>query len=342
MACCWPSAPRSRSIRALWLAWPTFYGWHRATIIRAGCIYPEWGQGMHRGASAWTDRQSGSPECSSSRLKQPRMRAHQGTPGPERNRPPSSRVMGIVTALLLSSCGGVGVRETYDAGPSESEQVASLSAGPVTPPVPFVTNAEVLGLVVPPGRASNASFEEPAVGTLMGWNSPIALPSPDGRYIAYNSWRQLVAYDPQRTASSQGILPGDTFGIPSIRVLDTETGEDSLLADGAFSLAWGANGAIAYFQGLAPEYRWMASYPGQVLVKESLEGAPQLWIEDPGEYIVHSWARDELLVYGQDGVLNAVSEDVPIAVELRAVHPTAPTRPSAFLLSPPGDARVLA
>ncbi len=37
-----------------------------------------------------------------------------------------------------------------------------------------------------------------------------------------------------------------------------------------------------------------------------------------------------------------LSEDVPIAVELRAVHPTAPTRPSAFLLSPPGDARALA
>jgi len=37
-----------------------------------------------------------------------------------------------------------------------------------------------------------------------------------------------------------------------------------------------------------------------------------------------------------------LTEDVPIVVELRAVHPTAPTRPSSFLLPPPGDDRALA
>src|SRR5581483_10273536 len=48
------------------------------------------------------------------------------------------------------------------------------------------------------------------------------------------------------------------------------------------------------------------------------------------------WAGDQLKGFGGGDIF---AEDVPIAVELQAVHPTTPMRPSAFLLSPPGDAR---
>lgn len=131
----------------------------------------------------------------------------------------------------------------------------------------------------------------------MGWLSPVGVPSPDGRFVAYNSWTDYVAIDPEKSWSQQGISPGQPVGAPSIHLLDLTTGKDSILEDGAFSLAWRGDGAIAYFKGLNRDYLVDQLYLGHVMVRSAVDAAPSAWTEEPGRYIVVAWAGTSLLAY---------------------------------------------
>jgi hypothetical protein len=210
-------------------------------------------------------------------------------------------LMATLFLLVMGACA--------DTPPGEDDTLTSdggvtITQASETLPIPFITNESLRGLATEAsGEQASLQLAAQAGGGLMGWNSPIAVPSPDGRYVAYNAWTQLVAYDPAHSASSQGIKQGDPFATPSIRIVDTSTGEDLLLEEGAFSVAWSANGSIAYFKGFERDYPWMGPYQGQVMVRSSLEAKPVAWLTDPGEYIVHSWAGEHLLVYGDSGVI---------------------------------------
>lgn len=57
--------------------------------------------------------------------------------------------------------------------------------GPADPPAPFVTDGLLVGL---PG-GEKVRLAETAVAPLAGWLTPVAVPSPDRRFMAYNSWR---------------------------------------------------------------------------------------------------------------------------------------------------------
>jgi hypothetical protein len=137
------------------------------------------------------------------------------------------------------------------------------------------------------------------VTPLAGWLTPAAVPSADGRYLAYNSWRELRHDDPKLSWPDQGIEPGDALATPSIRLYDSRAGTDEVLAEGAFSLAWRADGALAYFKGAERDYRAGLSYVGDVVVQLSLGGAPEVWSSERGRYIVVGWAGNRLVAYSE-------------------------------------------
>ncbi|HXF36197.1 MAG TPA: hypothetical protein VNO17_03330 [Actinomycetota bacterium] len=137
--------------------------------------------------------------------------------------------------------------------------------------MPFVSGATVEGL---PG-ATVLPLASPPAGGLMGWLAPVAVPSPDGRSVAYNTFRYLIQIDPERSWSQQGIAPGEAVGIPSIHVADVASGSDSVLADGAFSLAWRSDGVIAHLQGESDAYEADRAFRGDVVVQGALGAAPE-------------------------------------------------------------------
>ena len=129
---------------------------------------------------------------------------------------------------VVAAAGLVGCR-------SSAQEAGSTARAPLakTPRV-YTVGARVFGL-----ENGVAKLASPPVTPLAGWLTPAAVPSPDGRYLVYNTWQELRADDPGLSWSDQGIEPGDPLATPSLRVYDTTTGSDDVLARGAFSVAWG-------------------------------------------------------------------------------------------------------
>ena len=146
------------------------------------------------------------------------------------------------------------------------------------------------------GKGGQAALGAPVSGALMGPLSPVAVPSPDGRSVAYNTWQELRSVDNQRSFSKQGISTGDALGTPSLRVHD-QAGHDLLLERGAYSLAWRGDGAIAYVKGLDADFRANEPYSGQVVVRSGIHGRALAWTTEPARYVVYAWAGSRLLFY---------------------------------------------
>jgi hypothetical protein len=134
------------------------------------------------------------------------------------------------------------------------------------------------------------------VSPLAGWMSPAAAQSSDGRYVAYNVWQKLRDDDPARSWSDQGIEPGDSLAIPQIRLVDLELGRDELLAEGAYSVAWRPDGALAYARGVEHAYRAFMPYETELIVR-ARDGAEQRWSADRAQYVAVAWAADTLIAY---------------------------------------------
>jgi hypothetical protein len=164
---------------------------------------------------------------------------------------------------------------------------------PPRPPAVYTVGRTVLGL----SGHDRLTLAAPPVTPLAGWLSPVAVPSPDGRYVAYNSWRELREDDPALSWEDQGIAPGDPLARPSIRLHDLNTDSDSVFAAGAFSLAWRGDGAIAYFKGARRDYRAGVRFIGDVFVRESVHAPARRWTQKGDRYVVAGWAGPTLLVY---------------------------------------------
>jgi hypothetical protein len=160
------------------------------------------------------------------------------------------------------------------------------------PPGLFTVGSRLYGL---PGRSSLRLAGAP-VSPLAGWMSPAAVQSSDGRYLAYNLWRKLRPDDPTRSWSDQGIEPGDTLAVPQIRLLDLELGQDELLADSAYSVAWRRDGALAFARGVERAYRAFVPYETELVVR-ARDGAEQRWSAEPAQYVAVAWAADSLIAY---------------------------------------------
>jgi hypothetical protein len=186
----------------------------------------------------------------------------------------------LLLVLSASACG------------SAKKEGAAQPPGP-RPPAVYTVGRTLMGL---PGHERVALAAAP-ITPLAGWLTPVAVPSPDGRYVAYNAWRQLREDDPALSWADQGISLGDPLARPSIRLHDLQAGSDRPYVDGGFSLAWRGDGAIAYFKGSKREYRAGVRYVGDVFVRDSLDGRARLWTQKADRYVVAAWAGATLLVY---------------------------------------------
>jgi hypothetical protein len=185
----------------------------------------------------------------------------------------------LAVALVSAGCGA-----------SRIEERPTPERG--APPGLFTVGNRLYGL---PGRSPVRLAGTP-VTPLAGWMSPAAAQSSDGGYIAYNVWRKLRADDPTRSWSDQGIEPGDALAAPQIRLVDLELGQDELLADGAYSVAWRADGALAYARGVERAYRAFVPYETELVVR-ARDGAEQRWSADRAQYVAVAWAADNLIAY---------------------------------------------
>jgi len=203
----------------------------------------------------------------------------------------------LLLALATTACGA-----------SRHERAAAQPTP--RPPALYTVGRSLLGV---PGHAQVRLAAAP-VTPLAGWLTPAAVPSPDGRYVAYNTWRELREDDPARSWKDQGISPGDPLARPSIRIHDFLAGADTPLVTGGFSLAWRSDGAIAYFKGAARDYRAGVPYVGQIVVREKARAPERRWTSaDPDRYVVVGWAGSTLLAYRErEGeVLDVLAFDRP-------------------------------
>jgi hypothetical protein len=134
---------------------------------------------------------------------------------------------------------------------------------------PWIAGNRVYGL---PG--ADNELAAPVSSTLMGTLSPAALTDPAGRILAYNSWR------------------GRT---PVIRLRDLATRKETLLDDGALSLAW--RDALGYFKASQTSVRGIRAYVGHIVVRRSPRTPPVRWTRRPGRYVAAAWAGSHLLAY---------------------------------------------
>lgn len=133
-------------------------------------------------------------------------------------------------------------------------------------------------------------------GALMGPLAPVAVASPDGKLVAYSSWRELRPVDGEQSFSKQGIGDGEPLGTPSLRVHD-DGGHDFLVAHGGYSAAWRADGALAFVRGVDRDFRAGRVYTGQIVVREKVHGRDVTWTTEPARYVVYRWAGARLLFY---------------------------------------------
>jgi hypothetical protein len=223
----------------------------------------------------------------------------------------------VVLVLAAAACGSA---------PETEERSAAARPRGV-----YAVGAHVFGLH---GKHA-VELAGPPVAPLAGWLTPAGAPSPDGRYLAYNAWKELRRDDPALSWADQGIEPGDPLATPSIRLYELVSGEDAVLEDGAFSLAWRADGALAYFKGAERDYRAGVPYVGDVFVRPAPDAQPVKWSPERARYVVVGWAGRTLVGYRErEGeALDLVAFDEPGRMRLLA-------RDSGLVAISPGGRRV--
>lgn len=112
--------------------------------------------------------------------------------------------------------------------------------------------------------------------TLIANLAPIAVPGPEGDAVAYNSWRGTR---------------------PVLRIRDVGTRKESVLDEGAHSVAWAADGMLAYFKAQKPDLGDPRRYLGHVVVRQSRIAGARPWTLQPGRYVVAAWAARRVLFY---------------------------------------------
>jgi hypothetical protein len=124
-----------------------------------------------------------------------------------------------------------------------------------------------------PGQGS-VGLRESLRALLLGRSVPLAVRSPDKRFVMYHAWRDET---------------------PRLRLVDLRTKRDILFYRGAQSVAWGRRG-LAYVRGVRRAYHPQRPWMGRVVVAKSPSGRPVVWTPVASQYTVLAWAGDTLLV----------------------------------------------
>lgn len=154
------------------------------------------------------------------------------------------------------------------------------------------------------GTAPTIGGGDEVIAALTGSLSPVAVESADGNAVVYSAWHQLSHPDPG--AVGQGLSQGDAIGNPSIRLYNGSTGQDILIASGAYSPALSRDNHIAFVRGDESTVRQNVDYNGQVVVSTlntATAEAPlsetetQSWTTESARYFIYGWAGSTLIVY---------------------------------------------
>ena len=226
----------------------------------------------------------------------------------------SKRRKGLTLALFaaLSAASALtiwGAFGAHGAGPRTGP--LSVHGGLPNPPGSFVRGNGLFD-----GKTGKKHQLAAAVsGAMIGPLSPVAVRSPDGRLVAYNTWQEQKAVEGEQSFSKRAIVDGDVLGTPSLRVQD-DSGKDSLLQRGAYSAAWRQDGAIAFVKGVDPDFRAARSYDGQVVVRQGIRGHDAVWTKETAHYVVYAWAGNRLIFYrvGLGEKLELLVADAPGSV----------------------------
>lgn len=183
---------------------------------------------------------------------------------------------------------------------AEVKNSAELDEGVTVITVPLGVNFEVPGSLYGTKAKKPLSLGPAGVKgmTQDGFGTQVGMLLPDGERVVYHFWQQLTRF-PSYAPGSPEVADGTPMSRPTIRLLDLSTGEDRELASGARSFAWRADGLFAYARGVETDYRLNVPYDQHVVVQEGLEGKPEVWTTEPGNYTVVQWAGESLLVWRQ-------------------------------------------
>ena len=241
-------------------------------------------------------------------------------------RPPSLalvlRLPAATTLLVASLATGCALSGSDSRPPSRADSGSPAAPARAAPsgdihvePVDRIAAAHVVGNRVfgLPGtdgpRRLAGALNSPFTTNL----APAVVPvTGDGRVFAYHAFRA---------------------GRPVIRRYDADRRRDSVIAEGAFSIAWRRDGTHAYFEGLRPKVADPDSHLGHVVVRERRDRRGVRWTSRPARYVVAAWAGERLIAYR----LTDVSADVLAFAGPRRVHVLAR---NAFLVALSPDGRL--
>jgi len=186
-------------------------------------------------------------------------------------------LVAAAAALLVARDGGG--EAAPPAAPTETDPRARFAVDHAEAPVPpeiagdatYVLGDRLHRLGQPEAERLSHRLQ----ASLVGQNAAVAVPSRDGRFLAYHAWEDET---------------------PLLVLRDLRTGEERVLARGAQTVAWGPTGQLAYVQAEPPRYRPGQPYLGHVVVRETVDAPPRRWTTAPGPFEVRAWAGTRLLV----------------------------------------------
>ena len=182
----------------------------------------------------------------------------------------ASVVIAALVAVTLSGCrAGEDEVERPQAEGAQSDS-ARVVTGSVGRSVPYVLGNRLYGI------GAEVRLRSAARAPLAGMLTPVAVAAPDGGTVVYNAWRGRR---------------------PLLRLYDVGRKQDSVLDDGAFSVAWRSDGALAYVKAVRPDVGDPRLYVGHVVVRKTSGSAPSRWTTRPGRYVVAAWAGRSVLAY---------------------------------------------
>jgi hypothetical protein len=190
----------------------------------------------------------------------------------------------VVAAAVLS------VHLVAASGNSVRSGRVRVVRGNIPPP-----GLEVRGDVLVGADGRSKRLDVPAAGGLLGSALPIGAVSPDGKTLAYNSFHWNRSVDRFKSYAELGIDTGDVLAVPAVRLRDLASGRERPLEPGSMSVAWRADGALAYVRGEPPAYRANLAFTANVVVRFA-DGRVEAWTSSPDRYEVVGWAGRMLLV----------------------------------------------